>query len=181
MNSVSNFIVEFEGKERKRSPRTKILTGIMINAAMLVADGAQNTKQIAEAVGVTPSKIAAWKRRKDFRAEVERFGVDIRERLVLEGIAKKGERLKMLDKLYFEIGQVIRERASDPTMQDAPGGSTGLLVRKVLKFRYRGRWCYQAMFPLDSKLMDKVLLMLEMARIESEGFSTCWRCRNNFR
>jgi len=47
------------------------------------------------------------------------------------GIAVREYRMAERSELYAKCKQVIAERAADPTMQDVPGGKTGLMVRDI--------------------------------------------------
>src|SRR6266436_8000086 len=107
------------------------LSGRMLQAAMLVADSHSTEAQIAADVNVTTSTLAKWKKREDFRVEVERIQTSVRSQMLREGIALKENRIKALNDHARRIKQIMEERAADPSMQNVPGGKTGLMKRTV--------------------------------------------------
>jgi hypothetical protein len=58
------------------------LSGRMLWAAMLVADGDLTNDEIAAEVEVTRYALAHWKRREDFKAEVERIRTVVRDEVL---------------------------------------------------------------------------------------------------
>lgn len=99
-------------------------------AAELVAEGRLTDEQIASESGVTRDTITRWKRRSDFRAEVERHTQAARERITDEGIASRKQRIEELKARHAKLKRVIEERAEAPEVEAAAGGTTGLIVRQ---------------------------------------------------
>jgi cytochrome c556 len=142
----------------------------MLRAAMLVGDGDLTNDQIAAEVGVSRSTITKWKRREDFRAEVERFQTDVRDLVLQEGIARKEIRIMALNDSVERIKQIKQERALDPAMQNIPGGRTGLMKRTVKTLGAGASALIIEEGKFDAALHIQFLALLEQARKEMEEF-----------
>jgi transposase-like protein len=99
-------------------------------AAQLLAENDFTVEEIAEKLGVARSTIYEWRALPDFSARVaalEKMLGDISLRRI---IARKSRRLLALEDRWLRMQRVIEERAANPAMQNAPGGKTGMLVRR---------------------------------------------------
>jgi hypothetical protein len=149
--------------------QTDTLSGRMLRAAMLVADDHLTNDQIAADVGVTRHALANWKRREDFRTEVERVRTLVRDEVLREGIARKANRIRALDDLFHRIEQIIEERAADPAMQNIPGGKTGLVKRTVKSIGFGASATIIEKFEFDAAVSKQYLAVLEQAAKEMGG------------
>lgn len=127
-------------KKRKRAakPRRKsqgkppafAWTQQRIQAAQLLAEDELTDAEIAAKVGIGARQLYEWKARSEFAARVDSIVAALGDRLKRYAIARKSRRLAWLNDRRERLQQVIDERAAHPDMQDAPGGKTGLLVRR---------------------------------------------------
>lgn len=67
------------------------------------------------------------------------------ERIEAEGLAVRANRVAVYQDVADRILRVIAERAADSTMQDVPGGPTGMVVRD-----YRGKDADRAVYQVDA-------------------------------
>lgn len=104
-------------------------TVIAQKAAQLLADGDLGVGEIAEQCGVHRQTLWEWRQHLEFTAEVEERKEVLRAEIRRHGVAIVEQRLKALDDRWRRLQKVIKERGDD--MQGIPGGSTGLLVRKI--------------------------------------------------
>src|SRR4249920_340554 len=93
--------------------RKDTLSNRMLRAALLVSEDRLTDEQIAEQAGVKRNALAKWKRREDFKAEVERIRTAARDQVLREGIALKVNRLRRLDE--HAQGSRPRRRKSKTT------------------------------------------------------------------
>jgi hypothetical protein len=149
--------------------QTGTLSGRRLQAAMLVADGHLTNVQIAADVGVTPQTLAKWKRREDFRAEVERIRTIVRDEVLHQGIALKVNRLKALNDRVNRIERIMEERAADPAMQNIPGGKTGLIKRTLKSIGSGASATIIEEFEFDATLSKEYLAVLEQSEEEMSG------------
>ena len=94
---------------------------------MMVAQDELSNEEIAKRVGITRQGLDKWKRRPDFREQVEKLTLALAEAVKGKGIAERQNRLEALNERWKLMHKVIEERAIQ--YADVPGGgSTGLLV-----------------------------------------------------
>lgn len=98
-------------------------------AAQRVAEDRLTDDAIAVEVGVARRTLAAWKSVPEFQERVRDLVADYREAVRARGIAVVENRLGALQQRWELLEQVRRERAAEMG-DEAPGGGTGLLVRK---------------------------------------------------
>ena len=87
--------------------------------------------EIADRCGVSRPALRRWKARPEFRARVDEHLEAYRRAVLRHGVAVLERRVAALDDRWRRMLRVIDERAEDPDMRNVPGGSTGLLVRRV--------------------------------------------------
>ena len=102
-------------------------------AAELVAAGELTTQEIADRVGVVRSTLWVWRNHPDFADRVEVHRAAIRAEIFERGIARRELRVKALNDRWNRMRRVIEARADHESFANAPGGSTGLLVRTLKK------------------------------------------------
>jgi transcriptional regulator with XRE-family HTH domain len=123
-------------------------------AAVLLAEDDLTDEQIAAMVGVTRRTLARWKTNSDFAALVGDHVGELQAAMLRLTVAKKRERMKVLDRLHEKLLTVIDERAEEyaalAEQQAAEpdtkrvyrqvfggsgtvpaGGGTGLIVRQL--------------------------------------------------
>lgn len=100
-------------------------------AALLVAEDELSDEEIGARVGVTDRTLRNWKREPEFWRRVDEHSEAFRAVIERKAIAQRGRRVAALQDRWRRMQRVIAERAADPGMAGVPGGSTGLLVRRV--------------------------------------------------
>lgn len=104
-------------------------------AAVLLAENDLSDETIAARVGVTRRTLARWKLDAEFAAKVGDHVGQIQVAMLRLTIAKKHERLRVLDRMHDKVLRVIDERADEYADAAASGktvpagGGTGLVVR----------------------------------------------------
>lgn len=97
-------------------------------AAQYVADRTMTNDEIAAACNVAEVTVRRWRQRAEFAERVREITEAMAQALLSEGIAQRAERMRIYNDQERRMSQVITERATDPAMQDVPGGKTGLMV-----------------------------------------------------
>lgn len=98
-------------------------------AAQLLAEGRYEYREIAVKVGVEVRTLHNWRKDKDFAARVAEISAEFASAALKRGIARKDYRIGCLANIHSKLLTVIEERAADQSMQDVPGGKSGLMVR----------------------------------------------------
>jgi Helix-turn-helix of insertion element transposase len=100
-------------------------------AAQLIAAGELSDSDIAEKVGVTRKSIWDWRRDPEFMARVDKIVDQISVSLSRRAISHVERRVDALNTRWLGLQRIVDERAVAPEYASAPGGDTGLLVRRV--------------------------------------------------
>lgn len=98
-------------------------------AAALAADDALSNAAIAAKLKIAGRTLDYWREAPEFQARMRELIEATRAAVRAEGIANKQVRVDRLHARAQLLDQVIAERAADTSLQDVPGGKTGLLVR----------------------------------------------------
>lgn len=98
-------------------------------AALLLAEDELTDDEIASELGVNRATLWRWKQHPEFAAQVAAHVAELGDAAARYAIARKRRRVKALDDRWRRLHQVIAERGA--AMRGVPGGSTGLLVRRV--------------------------------------------------
>ena len=101
------------------------------SAAQMLAQDEFTIDEIVIKLGIDRKTIYNWKKRPEFQARVEEHVQEFGDAKMRYAIANRNRRLRNLNDRLERLHQVIRDRAADPSMQDVPGGKTGLMVRTV--------------------------------------------------
>jgi hypothetical protein len=136
-------------------------------AALLLASGGLSAGTIAEHVGVSRRAVSAWRRHPEFAARVRGLVLEAPDTPPDDSPAKLDRLLAGLDRRWRQLGhavdRIVSERAADPTMRGVPGGTTGLVVRKVkVVGRGESRGTVEE-YPVDRRLLA---VMREMGQLE---------------
>lgn len=102
---------------------------ISYEAAQLLAVGELSVGDIAEKLGVTRQTLWNWRRNAEFAAHLDGLVEEIKAEIRRHGIGVIERRIAYLGDRHRRLRRIIEERGE--AMKDVPGGSTGLLVRKV--------------------------------------------------
>lgn len=97
-------------------------------AAVLLAEDELSDVEIAEQVGVNDATIWRWKQYPEFAARVGDHVGQLQAAMLRYRVAKKRERMRVLDELHTKLLTVIDERAVEYE-NDAPGAGTGLVTK----------------------------------------------------
>jgi hypothetical protein len=100
-------------------------------AAYMLAEDRLTDEEIAEKSGVTRRALQTWKERPEFREKVQQIADKLASAVFSRGIARRANRIRVLNEQHEKMQAVIKERAADASMADVPGGKTGLVVRQV--------------------------------------------------
>lgn len=106
------------------------LTTRQILAAHRLIEDRLTDREIAEECAVSETQLRRWKRNPQFRTLLKSLGKKFDAELVQVGIASKRGRLESMLDQHRRMQLIIDERATDPHMQNVPGGRSGLLVRQ---------------------------------------------------
>jgi hypothetical protein len=98
-------------------------------AAQLVAAGELDDQDIAIKVGIGRTTLYRWRKLDKFNAKIEAYRQAIHESLMHRAISSVEQRINRNNRDWLKLQEVIRQRADDPEVRKAAGGSTGLLVR----------------------------------------------------
>lgn len=110
-------------KEEPVNPRDK--------AAYLLAVDDLTDEEISKDVGISRSTLIRWKNQPDFQQAIDGHRQEIRKRIRSRGIAIIENRIQGQHDRWLRMRRIIDERAAAPGMLDIPGGTTGLLVKRL--------------------------------------------------
>jgi hypothetical protein len=102
-----------------------------IEAAQLLANGELGDGEIADRLGIARSTLWHWKQRPEFTALIDEHLARFREEVRRRGLANLERRVRALNDRWNRLQRVIEARADHPDYAEAPGGTTGLLVKSV--------------------------------------------------
>lgn len=100
-----------------------------LEAAYLLAQANLTHQEIADHVGVARQTLWNWRQHPEFIAKYEQYKVEIQEDVRRIGVADMLRRVAAQNDRWNRMRRVIEARADDQSMQEVPGGNTGLLVR----------------------------------------------------
>jgi hypothetical protein len=106
-------------------------TGQKQRAAALLAEDGLPDARIAARLKVTDRTLRLWKAHPEFAARVKQVVAELGERSLRFAVGRRHRRVKALDRRWRKMKRVMAQRAAAPEMATVPGGTTGLLVRKV--------------------------------------------------
>src|SRR5438270_5300704 len=104
-------------------------------AAELVADDGLSDGQIAQELGINRKTLERWRKIAELRARVKSITEAAQKQALEHVIANQYGRIGFLNEMWLGLRRVIDARAIDPAMERAPGGKTGLLVRRLRSIR----------------------------------------------
>lgn len=104
-------------------------TEVRARAAVFVAEDRLSDEQIADQVGVNRRQLTRWRAHPTFAARVAELVKQMDDAAARRGIARRMNRVRVLDDRWNRMQAVIAARAEEHAA--IPGGSTGLLVRQV--------------------------------------------------
>ena len=107
-------------------------------AANLVADDRLTNEEIAADIGISRRALDNWKATPEFQERVAEIVERTRKAIFARGIAVKAKRVDAQNTRWRKLQRVIEARASDPLLQDVPGGDTGLMVAEPMLLKVQG-------------------------------------------
>lgn len=122
---------------KTQPPANWVWTHQREQAASLLALDQLTDNEIAAQVGIDRNTLWLWKKSPEFAGKVRSLAELVHESVMQQGIAIKANRVRHLNERYQKLRQVVDERAAhyssheDPEVRDAPGVTTGLLVRQI--------------------------------------------------
>jgi DNA-binding CsgD family transcriptional regulator len=111
------------------------MTERQIHAAALVAQDRLSNPKIAQKIGISVRTLLTWKKRSDFKREVERQSKVIARAASESLIADKQYRMSKLESLAKDLEKIKRQRGAAANMQDVPGGKTGFVQIRVESYK----------------------------------------------
>lgn len=119
-----------EKDDRKRlSQVDRFWTKARTLAAQLVAEDELSDVEIARRIRKSKTWLENQKLSVAFAGRVRSIRDQMAADLYREGLAVRQNRLDALNDRWRRMQRVIEERSKDETMQNVPGGTTGLMVR----------------------------------------------------
>jgi hypothetical protein len=128
----------------------------------LIAEDALPDHEIAQLVGVTKRTIERWKKNIIFAERVQEISKELIANALKHKLARIDRRIGFANDVHERLWQIIQARSVDPELANVPGGTTGL-IRKKLKCVGQGN--NQAM--MESYDVDFSLIR-ELRAIESQ-------------
>jgi hypothetical protein len=108
-------------------------------ACKLVAEDKFTDRVIAQQAGISKATLERWKHLPEFHARVlehcARYRRLVAEATLQHALARHDERMRCLHEEWERILQLLDERARDPAVANAPGGRTGLVLRRLKTLR----------------------------------------------
>ncbi len=135
-------------------------------AALLAADELTD-EEIAARAGVTRRQLTNWKRHPDFAARIQAIARRIGDLAARHAIARRERRIRALNDDWLGLERVVAARAADPEHRKAPGGDTGLLVRRIKSIGSGDNAREVEEFELDAVLLRERLELAKQAAIET--------------
>ena len=132
-------------------------------AALLLAERRFDYAEVALRIGITVRTLWTWRRDATFKERVAEIAAELSEAAMGRAIGNKAYRIKVLADKHSDLLAVIEARAADPEMGKVPGGSTGLLVRKVVASAGK-HICYE--YAVDTPLLKELRGIQEQAAEE---------------
>lgn len=128
------------------------------------AEGLSYTEINTRAGAESPPWGVTYKTLDGIRKKQSKKYLDIREsferEMMQEGLARKAVRIQKLESLCEKLDQVMKERSADESMQEVPGGKTGLIVRE-----YKG--LDLPVYKVDTAVIKEVRDLLKQIAIET--------------
>lgn len=108
-------------------------TEVREQAVAQLAEGRQSEREIAKALGIDRTTLAAWKRRPEFAARLRELTARFRERAEREALLRLEHRAKVVCERWQALRELARKRGEEMARQypHVPGVETGYLVRRV--------------------------------------------------
>jgi hypothetical protein len=132
----------------------------------LVAEDRESDHQIAALCKISPRTLARWKSDPDFIERVAVVVTQYRERALRHGLARQDRRIRELTDVYDKLQQIVAARAKDPALEKVPGGSTGLLVRRVSSIGSGENFHPFSEYELDAALVRELRAILDQVSQE---------------
>ena len=92
-------------------------------------------RQIARQVKINPDTLYQWKHQPEFEARVLEIIARRENEQIEVSIRNRNKRVARANRDWLDLQRIKAERAADPAMDRVPGGTTGLLIRRVRHFR----------------------------------------------
>ena len=125
---------------------------LQARAAALAAEDELSDTKISQLCGITRRTLIRWKKQPAIRQKIDEHLRLIQLHSEVEMISERQKRVLHLDIRFQELQRLIQERGSSPEMRGVPGGSSGLMRRRIVAFsRRHGRlpiYGYQLDIPL---------------------------------
>src|SRR4051794_22257426 len=100
-------------------------------AAELLAVGELSYSEVAARLGIDGRTVFRWRQDPEFMARVAALRAGLCAAEFDYGVSLRLARVVALNDRWERLRKLVDDRAADPAMAGAPGGSTGLLIRKV--------------------------------------------------
>lgn len=112
----------------------KALTAKQLRAAVLTAEDDLPDEQIAIACGTSRTTLNRWRTLPAFKDAVTAHTAELDRQMLRLAIARKRDRLKVLDSMQTKILRVFDARSTQ--YPDVPGADTGLLVGQLKQVKH---------------------------------------------
>jgi hypothetical protein len=125
--------------------------------AELVAAGDLTDKAIYDSVGIGHQTFYQWMARPEMQEAIRKFQERFFAETLRRGLARMERRVSKINDRWIEMHRIIEERAKDPSMADVPGGTTGLLVRRVKMIGTGDNAQLVEEYAVDTALLSQIL------------------------
>jgi len=135
-------------------------------AAELIAAGDLRSEQIAKELGISDRSLRRWKQEPEFEERVKALILQWRTKVASTGIAVRENRIAGYERRRNWLEQIRRERAAAPEMQGIPGGSTGLIVRRIKSVGFGENNRLVDVYAVDTGFLRELRELEKQAAIE---------------
>lgn len=135
-------------------------------AAQLLARGNLSFEAISRKLEVSSRSIYEWRRDPEFMAYVAELEEEFKQAVRRRGIAVLERRVRAQNDRWNRMQRVILERAEAPEMANVPGGTTGLVVRKLKMLGSGENATVVEEFEVDTGLLKEIREVEKLAAQE---------------
>lgn len=108
-------------------------------AIAMLAPADRTIRSVIAELGISRTQFFKWRQDPLFDRLLEESRAAYAKRFFHIGLVNKEQRLMHLNDMHERLMEVIEERAESPIYKEAPGGSTGLIVKTIRIITPKGK------------------------------------------